>query len=215
MGAVAIAGADDFRQVYLREDSMLPISAQSLVEDEADEPAPAVWLVGAHGGAGVTTLSRILAPMGDAGGAWPAGEENPFCALVCRSTTTGLERAHQAALQARAGQAGDSVLLGIIIVDDAPGKTPKTLAQKISVISEHFRIWRIPYLEQVRLAHTDELAMWEPGYEPPEPRRGLAGRKHPSVTEQPAEAIVTAAEAIFSSAMEAYSVARSATSSTT
>lgn len=212
MGAVAIAGADDFRQVYLREDSMLPISEQPLVEDDAEEPAPAVWLVGAHGGAGVTTLSRILAPMGDAGGAWPAGEENPYCALVCRSTATGLERAHQAALQARAGHAGDIVLLGIVIIDDVPGKTPKALAQKVSVIAEHFRIWRIPYLEQLRLAHTQDLAMWEPGYEAPEARRGLASRKGVSVTEQPAEAIVTAAEAIFSSAMEAYSVAHRATS---
>nr|WP_120492068.1 DUF6668 family protein [Corynebacterium lactis] len=209
MGAVAIAGADDFRQVYLREDSMLPISAQSLVEDEAEEPAPAVWLVGAHGGAGATTLAHVLAPMGDAGCRWPAGEENPYCAVVCRSTAEGLERAHQAALQARAGKAGDIVLLGIIIVDDAPGRTPKALERKISVISEHFRIWRIPYLEGIRVAATDELAVWEPGYTPPETGRRFAGKKTPPVTDAPAAAFVDTAESLFASALEAYELAES------
>lgn len=211
MGAVAItSGADDFRQVFLREDSMLPIDAQVSGDDNGDQPAPAVWLVGAHGGAGVSTLSHILAPMGDAGQAWPAGVENPYCVLVCRSTKVGLERAHQAALQARAGQAGDVMLLGIAIVADAPGKMPKALARKIGVIEQHFRIWRIPYLDAIRVTDMDDLAVWEPGYELPE-RKKRSRRKTPPITDVPAVEVITVAEAIFDSALEAHELAESAT----
>lgn len=210
MGAVAItSGADDFRQVFLREDSMLPIDAQVSTEDYGDQPAPAVWLVGAHGGAGVSTLAHILAPMGDAGQAWPAGVENPYCVLVCRSTKVGLERAHQAALQARAGHAGDIMLLGIAIVADTPGKLPKALNRKIGVIEQHFRIWRIPYLEAIRVADIDELAVWEPGYEMPE-RKKRSRRKTPPVTDVPATEVIAVAESIFDSAVEAHELANSA-----
>lgn len=210
MGAVAIAsGADDFRQVFLREDSMLPIDAQVPGEENGDQPAPAVWLVGAHGGAGVSTLSHIWAPMGDAGQAWPAGVENPYCVLVCRSTKVGLERAHQAALQARAGHAGDIMLLGIAIVADRPGKIPKALNRKIGVIEQHFRIWRIPYLEAIRVADIGELAVWEPGYEMPD-RKKRSRRKTPPVTDVPAAEVIAVAENIFDSAVEAHELANSA-----
>lgn len=209
MGAVAVTSADpsgdDLRQVFLREDSMLPVATTSVAtKTGSTDPAPAVWLVGAHGGAGCTTLAHLCAPMGDAGQVWPAAEENPFCIVVCRSTKHGLERAHQAALQARAGEAGEIILLGVAIVEDTPEPCPKVLERKISVIERHFRTWRIPYLEEVRTVDLDELASWEPGDEHPQPRRKLGRKKPPLMTEVVPTAVMIAAEDIFSSAAEAH-----------
>lgn len=206
MGAVAVTNytaGDDLRRVYLREDSMLPISQVPLAHPD-DEIAPAVWMVGAHGGAGCSTLAAMMAPMGDAGQLWPAADESPLCVLVCRSTKYGLERAHQAALQARAGEAGDVILLGIVVVDDSPGKCPKALERKISVMSDVFRIWRIPYLTDLRMAIPDECAQWTPGDEPVASPGLLSSTKKVAFTESVPAPIFAVAEEIFSSAAEAH-----------
>lgn len=205
MGAVAITNMtadDDLRRVYLREDSMLPIATEPFA-DCLEEIAPAVWMVGAHGGAGCSTLAMMMAPMGDAGQVWPAAEENPFCVLVCRSTKYGLERAHQAALQARAGEAGDITLLGIVVVEDTAGKCPKALERKISVIEEHFRVWRIPYIHELRLIEPYEVMSWEPGDTTASTSRFGSGKKH-TITERVPTSVMGVAEDIFESAAEAH-----------
>nr|WP_151582276.1 MULTISPECIES: hypothetical protein [Corynebacterium] len=147
--------------------------------------------------------------MGDAGKVWPAGEENPYCVVVCRSTQQGLERAHQAALQARAGKAGDVFLIGIVVVADAPGKTPKQLERKIRVIEEHFRVWTVPYIEDFRLSETEALAEWRPGMELAESSRTKLGKKKSlTATQAPPPPVVTVAEELFASALEAYEMAQ-------
>ncbi|MEZ2190075.1 hypothetical protein [Corynebacterium sp. CCM 9204] len=84
------------RRVNLRADAMLPVADEPLVLADTWQTAPAVWLVDAHGDAGVTSLSHVWEPMGDAGQTWPGTDEHPWCVVVRRSTKTGLEKAHQA-----------------------------------------------------------------------------------------------------------------------
>ncbi|KQB84079.1 hypothetical protein Cocul_00875 [Corynebacterium oculi] len=149
----------------------LPVAATSRVAPGEDDPA--VWLVGAHGGAGVSTLAHVLAPAGDAGMMWPSGERSMCCVLVCRSTAMGLEDAHDVLIQARNGLAGDVVVLGLVVVADAPGRTPKTLEQKIAVLSQITqKVWRVPYIDQWRGEMREDLPVWVPGDELPRKRRG-------------------------------------------
>lgn len=149
----------------------LPVATSSRVlEGHAD---PAVWLVGAHGGAGVSTLAHVLAPAGDAGQVWPYAERSLCCVVVCRSTAMGLEDAHDVLIQARGGLAGDVHVLGLAVVADAPGRTPKALEQKIAVISQiTSHVWRVPYIEHWRDQMRNTLPVWRPGDELVRRRRG-------------------------------------------
>src|SRR5664279_3988587 len=56
-----------------------------------------VWLVAAHGGAGVSTIAGLMHRVGDAGAAWPiAGEgEQARVVLVARESWAGLGAARR------------------------------------------------------------------------------------------------------------------------
>lgn len=80
------------------------------IEREALTPArPLVWLLGATGGAGVSSLTRSLAYAGDCQRGWPGyigdlpGADSPLVVLVFRTTMHGVERAHSLLLQHAAG----------------------------------------------------------------------------------------------------------------
>ena len=208
MGAQAISlprrsEAAPLRRVNLRTEAMLPVAEEPLVVAKSGQMAPAVWLVAAHGGAGATSLSHVWEPMGDAGQQWPAADEHPWCVVVCRSTKTGLEKAHQAVLQAWADRTGGCEVLGVVVVADAPGKLPKSLARKIAVIEEIVEIWHVPYLTELRLAEAEELASWQPGAAAPERRRMTMKRAVPATEKVPA-VLAAVAEEVFSSAMAAH-----------
>lgn len=192
------------RRVNLRAESMLRV-AEEPIDGAAGESAmpPAVWLVAAHGGAGATTLAHVWDPMGDAGQMWPAADESPWCVVVCRSTRSGLEQAHQAVLQAWADRTGGCEVLGVVVVADAPGRVPKALARKIAVISEVCQVWHVPYLADLRLHEPSELASWAPGATAPE-RRRITTKKAASATEEVPAVLATVAEEVFSSALAAH-----------
>ena len=141
MSQVAIA----HERVHLTEKHRLDVASVPLCPSHLRKPL--VWLVGAHGGAGVTSLAAALAPMGDAGRVWPAKDTYRLCVLVGRTTREGLERLHDAALQARAGLAGDVEVLGAILVADTPGGMPKSLQKKLYALESVVpRLWRIDYV---------------------------------------------------------------------
>ena len=183
---------------------MLAVAEEPRFDEDVDAgPAPAVWLVAAHGGAGVSTLSHVWAPMGDAGNAWPAADEHPWCVVVCRSTKSGLEAAHQAVLQAWADRTGGCEVLGVVVVADAPGKAPKSLVRKIAVIEEIVEVWHVPYLVELRVHEASELASWEPGAAAPE-RRRMTTKKVAAATDEVPAVLATVAEEVFASAMAAH-----------
>jgi len=115
-------------------------------------------LLGVHGGAGVSTLLRAgltAAGAADAQRQWPPA--GPVL-LVARTSTSGLERARDAARQHAAGGTGPQVrLLGLVLVADAPGRLPARLAALADLVCGAFdRTWQLPWLQEWRLAGAAE-----------------------------------------------------------
>lgn len=163
-------------EVRLRDEQRLPIADKPLHTrtEVADDPAtwsPAVWLVAAHGGAGTTTLSHMLAPFGDAGRRWPAADDNPWCVVVARENYSGLEAAQQVLLQAATGQAGECSALGVVTVADGPGKRPKKLASNLRVIEEISPVWRVGWIPDLKVTNPADIASWRPGQATPAKRK--------------------------------------------
>lgn len=60
--------------------------------------------------------------------------------------------AKAAAKQWAAGLAGAVEVLGLVLVADAPGRTPKALRDQIPIIGGGFpRTWQLPWIEACRL----------------------------------------------------------------
>jgi len=113
-----------------------------------------VALLGAHGGAGVSSLLRagLDQVAVDADRRWPPAG---LVLLVARTSTSGLEWARDLARQHASGLAGDVELLGLVLVADAPGRTPARIAGLRDLVSGAFpRTWHLPWLEELRLAAT-------------------------------------------------------------
>jgi hypothetical protein len=115
-----------------------------------------IALLGAHGGAGVTSLLRagLDQVAVDADRRWP---EAGLVLLVARTSTSGLEWARDLARQHASGHAGEVELLGLVLVADAPGRLPARSAGLRDLVSGAFhQTWHLPWLEEWRLAATTE-----------------------------------------------------------
>lgn len=127
--------------------------------------APLVWLLGAHGGAGVTTLARVLAPAADCWRRWPAPrpEESPYVAVVARETAIGLAAADALLRQHHAGLAGASAVVGLVTVAARPGRVPAAIRrdrQLYAALVPH--VWRIGWHEAWMTTTHDMLPVWDP-----------------------------------------------------
>ncbi|MET3945287.1 DUF6668 family protein [Corynebacterium mucifaciens] len=200
------SAAAQLRRVSLPEKAGLKVANSPLAP--SGEWSPLVWLVGAHGGAGTSTLARVLGPFGDAGQTWPAEDEHRWCVVVARSTRSGVEAAHDAVLQAQAGKVGHCCVWGVILVEDAPGKTPKSIEQRISVLEKIVpTIWRVPYVGEWRENLLDRLPEWSPLDEPQEPEstsRVLRKRTKVSALEQVPQPVRRIGEELVERAYEAH-----------
>ncbi|WP_216897341.1 hypothetical protein [Nocardia alni] len=137
--------------------------------------APLVWLLGAHGGAGVSTLEQVLALAADAQGRWPGAfdNESPFVAVVARETVDGLGRAHELLRQHHGGQAGRCQVLGLITCADRPGRVPPEIRRYRRVIDELVPPegrWRMRWQSAWPLTPRADLPVWTPAS--PHPTRG-------------------------------------------
>lgn len=115
----------------------------------ADSPASAlewVW-IGAHGGAGVSTLQRAAGVGTDLGQQWPPVQApGNRVLLVARTHAAGL-----AAVRRVLGTRGPDLLHGVVLVADAPGRLPRELRQQIRVLSGAApRLWQVPWVEAWR-----------------------------------------------------------------
>lgn len=198
--------ASTTERVNVKSDRLLPV-AEAPVWESTDRP-PVVWLVGAHGGAGTTTLATSWAPAAEAGRVWPAADKYPYVVIVCRSHLAGLERAHELALQAKGGLAGDCQLLGVAVVADAPVKLPKTLRQKIEVIGAAVsHLWEIPWLPALRETTLTELPEWNPQDGPAKHQtRHPLHRARIAPMTQVDQHLAYAGEGIFKAARNAHSL---------
>ena len=105
-----------------------------------------VWLVAAHGGAGVSTIVGLMHRVGDAGGAWPiAGEgEQARVVLVARESWTGLSAARDALTEWVGGRVPVR-LEGLLLVAAQPGGAPKQLRELAELVRSQANgaVWRL------------------------------------------------------------------------
>lgn len=140
--------------------SQVPVATESVLEP--DEVEPAVFLMGAHGGSGVTTLAHTLAPMRETV-MFPAADDPNLLVVVTAAHRTGLDAAHRIIRQLQAGRAGGCTLLGLMVVHTTAGKMPKPVAQRLAGVADNVhQVWEIPYIDAWRTVPTDDLPVWTP-----------------------------------------------------
>ncbi|WP_157762695.1 hypothetical protein [Nocardia yamanashiensis] len=159
---------------------------------------PLVWLVGTHGGAGVSYLATSISFAGDAGQRWPGmiglgrGLDSPLVVLVARSHMHGLAALHRALLSHMQGAtpAGAHLLGALTVADiDRPlSKTAATRRETVESLAHDLGAvsWRLGWVEPWRTLERHELPAWKPEQTavrlgerdatrvPPPPVQGLA-----------------------------------------
>ncbi|MBO8197269.1 hypothetical protein JW613_02910 [Streptomyces smyrnaeus] len=108
---------------------------------------PVSW-VGAHGGAGTSTLAEMVGGH-DLGRRWPdpsQGEPGRVL-LVARTHGSGLRAASRALEALHSGEHPAGVdLLAVVLVADAPGRLPFHLAQRVRVLRSVADVHRVPWV---------------------------------------------------------------------
>ena len=129
-----------------------------------------VWVVGAHGGAGTSTLALLLGA-GDAGTSWPVPRSGSVRVLVAaRTHAHGIGRAHDAGLQWAAGGLPGVELVGVVWVADAPGRLPRGVREPLRLASGAFPTsFHVPFVGAWRTASATADAV------PRDVRRALRG----------------------------------------
>jgi hypothetical protein len=136
--------------------------------------APLVWLMAVHGGAGATTLARLLAPAADCGRRWPAvlNHESPYVVLVARETIAGLTHAHDMLRQHHSGLAGPCEIVGLVTMAARPGRLPAEIRRYRDVVgSLAGQVWRVQWHEEWTLVEPEKLPVWSPGDAAPQKRK--------------------------------------------
>lgn len=172
----------------------------------ADSRTPVIWLLGAHGGAGVSTLESMWAPAADSQRGWPSAEKAPFVVVVARMHTVGLNAAHRLCLQHQAGEVGGCSLLGLVTVAASPGKPDLTLSRRRELVAAAAGAsWHIDWVPELLTSEPTELAQWTPDYTPP-PAKRFARPLAP--TDAVPGSVATAAAEVFAAAGEQWRTRR-------
>lgn len=126
-------------------------AARETLPMQLTDYAPGIFLVGAHGGAGTSTLASLTG-LQDAGHNWPVSGPVPNDVIVvARTNMTGLSAAHDAALALASGDITGVNFLGLVLMADAPGRLPKALSEKARLVSGAYRMtWTFPWIEKWR-----------------------------------------------------------------
>ena len=140
---------------------MRPTAAQSgtgpVPEQDRDQPAREIVVVGAHGGAGTTTLAFLLQPSWDLGTVRRPTRDRPCIwptwgrqlVLVSRNTAVAAARAI-AAVNAIAGQ-GERVAVLAVVSDGLP--EPTAAAYRFQVLDARVdAVVRVPFIASLRNA---------------------------------------------------------------
>ncbi|MCC5032075.1 hypothetical protein DMH02_002050 [Streptomyces sp. WAC 00631] len=133
-----------------------PSAGAVAAAEEPARPTAFAW-VNAHGGAGASTLSAVLGGA-DCGNRWPDPAEGESVAvlLVARTHAAGLQALSQALdTFRREKQRQGLAVAAAVLVADAPGRTPRQLAQRIKVIGSVVEVHRVPWIPQWRTGNLD------------------------------------------------------------
>lgn len=123
-------------------------------------PAPALWVMGAHGGAGESTLTALLHGAAATDHGWPVRDGaggTDHVLLVCRSHAAGLRAAQLAAIE-YGSDALPGTLAGLVVLADAPGRLPKVLQDQIRLVAGAVpHTWQLPWVEEWRRSLTPDV----------------------------------------------------------
>ncbi|GIJ25001.1 hypothetical protein Vqi01_01630 [Micromonospora qiuiae] len=109
--------------------------------------------IGAHGGAGATTLARLLGGT-DIGCRWPdpALAEPALVMVVGRTNSDGLRAVSRALHALREGRHPAGMrLLGVVLIADAPGRLPPPLLGRIRLLRSIAPVHRLPWIPSYRV----------------------------------------------------------------
>lgn len=113
-----------------------------------------LWVIGVHGGAGESAVTRLIDGSRSTQHTWPTLEDPgmpPRVLLVCRSNMNGLEAARRALIEWTSPQPPEVELLGLAVSADAPGKLPKVLRDLETIVGGGApRLWHLPWVEAWR-----------------------------------------------------------------
>ncbi|MFV2099670.1 DUF6668 family protein [Micromonospora sp. LOL_024] len=115
--------------------------------------ADGIGWIGAHGGAGATTLARLLGGS-DIGCRWPdpALAEPAQVMVVGRTNLDGLRAVSRALNAMREGRHPvDMRLIGVVLIADVPGRLPQPLLARIRLLRSISPVYRIPWIPQFRV----------------------------------------------------------------
>lgn len=119
-----------------------------------------VFWLGVHGGAGENTMVDLLGGL-PSHHRWPSrSDADPTVPpadvfLVARQNHRGLKAAQLAARDWAAGSHPTITLRGLVVIADAPGKTPKALHNQTRITAGGVpQTWVLPWIEELRLHGT-------------------------------------------------------------
>lgn len=120
---------------------------------------PTLWVVGAHGGAGASTVAALDDRWVNTERQWPAGDHEVAAraVLVARTHASGLLAARAALAAHEAAELDNTVrLLGLVLVADAPGRLPKPLRELVAHVSgAATHVWQIGWIPDLRFGPVD------------------------------------------------------------
>ncbi|MFF1252618.1 DUF6668 family protein [Pseudarthrobacter sp. NPDC058329] len=149
---------------YMPPTAVISAPLKGMVEPDAADRlsrrtmtvSAALWIIGAHGGAGESTIADLLGARAT-DHCWPVLQNGskPRVLLVCRADMRGLTAARNALTQWVSGATPKADLLGLAILADAPGKTPKALRDFAAIVGGGApRLWALPWVEAWRIGDT-------------------------------------------------------------
>lgn len=128
--------------LWLSAEPALPVVATPCLAD--------LWIVGAHGGAGESTVADLVDTWQAAGHAWPQRPQPVSCVLTARTSAGGLLAAQAALRQWAAGDAPVR-LHGLVLIADAPGRLPRPLGDLAELVAGGApRCWLLPWIQAWR-----------------------------------------------------------------
>ncbi|MFD4356807.1 hypothetical protein ACFWPX_29945 [Nocardia sp. NPDC058518] len=164
---------NDVLATHARAWPPVPMWNRSVAPTMPNRQAPMLWLVGMHGGAGVSSLTASLPFAGDAGTRWPGnigaskGLDSPFVVAVARTHLHGLVALHNALLSHMNGATPvNTQLAGVITVADSDRPLPKSVQVRRDTI-ESLAVelggaaWRLGWIEPWRSLEQRELPAWD------------------------------------------------------
>ncbi|WP_063014221.1 hypothetical protein [Nocardia kruczakiae] len=163
-----VAGPEPERRAPVRN-SALPVTG----------PYPPLFAVlGAHGGAGTSTLARWWAHAADTGLAWPAATVTTQRVVVAaRDCLPGLVAAADRLREWHAGLTPPGVIVvGLVLVPPRPGRVPLAVRRYRSTVGALVggAMWSVQWYDELLTHELDDLASYTPN-DPPPPRRAHLG----------------------------------------